>query len=503
MSVGYVLEARGMRKSFSGADVLRGVDLSVKPGEVHALMGENGAGKSTLIKIITGVYTKDGGKIFVGGTPVEIKSRRDAAKAGISVIYQELSLVPTLSVAQNIFLGRERTHFGLTRKREMETAARELIESYGFPLEPGDEAGTLGMARRQMVELLKALAADAKIIIMDEPTSALSAAESEKLFAAIDSLRQKGVAILYISHRLEEVYKLADRLTVMRDGLVADILERSQIDAPTVTRLMIGHEVESVRAESADRDDSLKLEVKKLAYKELLRDVSFTAYGGEILGIGGLIGSGRTELIRCIYGASKPGSGEVLLNGAPVSRSIAKNIKAGFGYVPEDRRGEGFVPLLSIMRNAALASYDRLSRFGFAAPKSERLFADGIIAAYDVRPADKNAAAANLSGGNQQKVVLGKWLARAPRVLLLDEPTAGVDVGVKEELYRYLRELAGTGAMIIMVSSDLAELTHISDRILVIYGGRIFWEFPGGARQSDVLLASGGTRAEGGVPIAD
>ncbi|MDR0817593.1 MAG: sugar ABC transporter ATP-binding protein [Clostridiales Family XIII bacterium] len=497
----FVLQTRGIRKQFSGVEVLKGVDLDIKKGEVHALMGENGAGKSTIIKIITGVYTKDEGDIYVTGEPVSISTKNDAAKCGISVIYQELSLIHTLTVAQNIFLGQEMTKYGITKKKDMSKKVRELIERYEFDIDPDAEVASLGMAKRQMVEILKALSVDAKLIIMDEPTSALSATESEKLFETINGLRDKGASILYISHRLEEVYKLADRLTVMRDGENVGVLGKEEITAPIVTKLMIGHEIEHKKTRSSKISEDLVLEVKGLKYKDILDGVNFTAKGGEILGIGGLVGSGRTELIRCIYGAEKPSAGSITLNGKPVSRNINKNMRIGFGFVPEDRRSEGFIPLLPVMKNIALASYDKLSRFGFVKTKGERQLADKTITDYDIRPAVKSIMTANLSGGNQQKVVLGKWLSRSPQVLLLDEPTAGVDVGVKEDLYRYMRQLADTGAIIIMVSSDLSELTLVSDRIVVLHGGRFSHEFTEDVSQKAVLLASSGEHTEEGTEL--
>jgi ribose transport system ATP-binding protein len=462
-------------------------------------MGENGAGKSTLIKIVTGVYTKDAGTIYVEGEQKDIKSRTDAANAGISVIYQELSLIQTLTVAQNIFLGQESTKFRLTKKKEMQKSVAKLIGTYGFDIDPNAEVSSLGMAQRQTVEILKALRQEAKLIIMDEPTSALSAAETGKLFETIDELRAGGASILYISHRLEEVYRIADRLTVMRDGENVRVLDKDEISAPVVTKLMIGHEVknEKMRTEANRREDTV-LEVRDLYFKDILKGVSFKAYGGEILGIGGLVGAGRTELIRCIYGAAKPASGTVLLNGTPVSRNIAKNMRAGFGLVPEDRRQEGFVPLLPVLKNLALSSYDFLARFGFVNTKKERKFADDAIATYDIRPPRRDLQTINLSGGNQQKVVLGKWLARSLKVLLLDEPTAGVDIGVKRDLYDYLAELADSGAIVIMVSSDLPELTTVSDRILVLHDGRFFEEFTGEVSQADILLASSGEHTEEG-----
>ena len=500
---GVFLEAKGMYKQFSGVTVLEDVDFSVNYGEVHALMGENGAGKSTLIKIITGVYTKDGGQLFVDGKPVEIHNRHDARELGIQVIYQELSLIPALTVTENIFLGAEQTTLGFMDMKSMRERTKSLIDHYGFDIDPDAVVDTMGMAQRQMAEILKALAFKAKLIIMDEPTSSLSAAESEKLFETIDGLRNKGAGILYISHRLEEVYRLSDRLTVMRDGKIVGVLKKGEIDPRTVTTMMIGRAVggESDKG-SSSRHENHCLEVKNLSYSHMLKDVNFKAYGGEILGIGGLVGSGRTELIRCIFGAAKRSGGEITLNGKPVSHSIKRNIRNGFGYVPEDRRVEGLVPLLSVEKNITIASYDKLSSASLVSRKNEIEWADRAIKDYDIRPPIRTLPAGNLSGGNQQKTILGRWLSRDLRLLLLDEPTVGVDVGVKMDLYRLLRELADKGIIVIMVSSDLAELVYLSDRVLVMRDGRFFEEFKRGrVTQEAILLAASGVHTEEGTAL--
>jgi len=489
-----VLRTEGICKSFSGVQVLKNVGLEIKSGEVHALMGENGAGKSTIIKIITGVYVKDAGQIYVDGQPVEILSRQDARDLGISVIYQELSLVPELSVFENIYLGQEIMKGFLPDRREMRRQVQALIDRYEFRIDIDAVVATMGMATRQMVEILKALSIDAKLIIMDEPTSALSTAETERLFDTIDILRRKGAAILYISHRLEEIYRLADRLTVMRDGVNVGVLKHDEITPERVTTMMIGHEIrKNIKDNKRTPDRGHALEVKHLKYRDLLTDVNMEAYGGEILGIGGLVGSGRTELIKCIYGALRQTEGDILLDGAPMSRKIAKNIMVGLGLVPEDRRTEGFFPVLSIADNLTVASYDVLSKRGIISAKKEKQFAADAIRNYDIRPTTSGIPVGHLSGGNQQKVVLGRWISRSPKVLLLDEPTAGVDVGVKAELYGMMERLADEGAIIIMVSSDLEELVSVSDRILVMHKGRFFKEYTHeNASQNEVLLASSG-----------
>lgn len=495
-----LLRTKGICKSFNGVQVLKDVDLEIRHGEVHALMGENGAGKSTIIKIITGIYPKDAGEIFIDGQPVEICSRQDARDNGISVIYQELSLVPELSVVDNIFLGQEIVKFGIPNNKEMRRRVQALIDKYEFDIRAEAIVSTLSMAQRQMVEILKALSMDARLIIMDEPTASLSMAETEKLFETIESLSKKGTSILYISHRLEEIYRLADCLTVMRNGQNVGRLEHQEITPERVTTMMIGHEIK--KQERGGRESVNKehfLEVRDLCYKQQLKDISFKAYGGEILGIGGLVGSGRTELIQCIYGARRQSSGAIELDGAPVSRSVRKNIQAGFGFVPEDRRKEGFFPVLSVEQNITITSYDRLSKASFISRKKEIRHAEDAIRDYDIRPANRKVPVGNLSGGNQQKVILARWLSRGPKVLLLDEPTVGVDVGVKAELYAMMRRLAESGAIIIMVSSDIEELTNVSDRILIMHGGKLFEEFTHEkVTQQAVLLASSGTYAKEG-----
>lgn len=498
-----LLQAKGICKQFNGIPVLNNVELEIRRGEVHALMGENGAGKSTLIKIITGVYGMDAGNIHIEGEHVSITCRQDARCCGISVIYQELSLIPALNVTENIFLGQELIKNGILKKREMRNRVLGLIEKYEFDIDPDATVESLGMAQRQMVEILKALSMDAKLIIMDEPTASLSADESEKLFETIKGLRGKGASILYISHRLEEVYRLADRLTIMRDGEIVGVLSSREIIPKKVTTMMIGREIINEDQGPSGRVCMENcLEVSELSYKNILKNISFKAYGGQILGIGGLVGSGRTELIRCIYGAERQSGGSITLNGKPVKKSVRKNIRAGFGFVPEDRRSDGFIPLLSIEKNLAMPSYGLLSRLGLVSRKKEVVYAESAISRYDVRPQVRSLPVGNLSGGNQQKVVLGKWLARNPQVLLLDEPTAGVDVGVKADLYKYMRELADTGAIIIMVSSDLAELIQISDRIIVIHNGRTIEEFSRGkATQADILMAASGIPSGEGIAL--
>ncbi len=499
-----LLQAKNICKQFNGIPVLKSANLEIQKGEVHALMGENGAGKSTIIKIITGVYTKDDGQIFIDGKPVEINSRQDALKAGIAVIYQELSLVPALSVAENVFLGQELTKHGFSSLKKMRDEVQVLIDRLGFDIDPDAIVETMSMAKRQMVEILKALLVRARLIIMDEPTSSLSASEQEILFDTIRLAKKDGASILYISHRLDEVYEVSDRLTVMRDGEIVGVLEKEEISPKTVVPMMLGKEVSNIDVVTgkSKRIEDNKLEVRGLRYKALLNDVNFEAYGGEVLGIGGLVGSGRTELLKCIYGSLQQDSGTVMLNGKPVSKTVGKNLKNGFAFVPEDRRNEGFIPTLSIEKNLALASYDRLAPRRIVFKKREAEWAENAIKQFDIRPPMKELPVANLSGGNQQKVVVARGLARSPKVLLLDEPTAGIDVGVKAELYQIIRDLADSGAIVVMVSSDMAELRHVSDRILVMYKGRFFEEFTNdNVTQNAILLAASGEHTKEGKAL--
>ena len=495
-----LLYAHNIEKEFSGVKVLKKVDLEVRRGEVHALMGENGAGKSTLIKIIMGVYPKDGGEIYFQGKKVEINSRSDAQKLGLSVIYQELSLIPTLTVMQNILLGQEMGKFGFLDNKAMRKRTQELMERFHLKLDLDAVAETLSIAQRQTVEILKALTVDAPLIVMDEPTASLSASESESLFDIIRNLREKGVGILYITHRLEEVYMLADRLTVLRDGMNAGVVEKKDINPADTIRMMIGKELKDTSGKSVMKktDKPVKLSVKNLCRKGVFRDINFDVHQGEILGIGGLVGSGRTEVLRCIYGVDKYDSGEITFEGKKLPCSVKKNIRNGFGLVPEDRRTQGFVPLLSIRKNIALTNYDQLKKsMGFIQLSKEEAMCRDAIKRLDIRPDNPDLQVGNLSGGNQQKVVVGKWLMRDLKVLMVDEPTAGIDVGVKEEIYNILEELASRGVVVIVVSSDLQELIRVSHRILVFRQGRIFKEFDSGSvTQEDVLAAASGLERE-------
>jgi len=499
-----MLEAKDINKSFSGVKVLKDVHIEIAKGEVHALMGENGAGKSTLIKILTGAYTKDSGSIFWKGKEVEISSLRDCQNLGMACIYQELSVIPVLTVAQNIYLGREPKigKTGFIDYKKMNRMTQELIDNYEFPLKPTDMAGDLGIGLRQLIEILKGLSCDAELLIMDEPTASLSGKEAEILFRTIETLRDKGVSILYISHRLEEVYRLSDRLTILRDGVNEAVLIKAEIKLQKVIRFMIGKEVDesngSVKTLTKNTNETA-LKVENLTSRGKFNDISFEVKKGEILGFGGLIGAGRTELVRCLYGADKYTSGTIYLYGEKhVPGSTKKSIKKGFGFVPEDRRGEGFIPLLSVNKNIAVTNYDLISKKLMAISSKEELaMCLSSIEKIDIRPPDPDKQVGLLSGGNQQKVVIGKWLMRELKVLIVDEPTAGIDVGAKDEIYGLLQALARSGVVIILVSSDLQELLRLSDRILVMRKGRIVKEFSAGTvTQADILEAASGLMEE-------
>ena len=494
-----IVEMKGIKKVFSHVQALKGVDFSVRKGEVHALLGENGAGKSTLIKVLTGVYPKDGGEILFEGKPVEIESREDATRLGIAVIFQEFSLIPTLSVTQNILLGKEKQKLGVLQKKAMRREVAELIERFDFPLNPDDIIETLSVAQKQMVEILKALSTNAKLIIMDEPTASLSARESEMLYKIIHQLRERGVSIIYISHRLEEVFALSDRITVLRDGQLAGVIEHEDIVPDNVVKMMIGKELSDATASRSlcVSKERTVLEVKNLCSLGKYENVSFQVKAGEVLVLTGLVGSGRTEVLRSIFGADKYDSGEILFEDQKLPNSTSKVIARGFGLIPEDRRTQGFIPLLSVERNVASTNYDSLSRRGFVQRMQEKQLGEKAVGIVDLRPANPLVAVGNLSGGNQQKAVLAKWLTRDLKVVLIDEPTVGIDIGAKDEIYNFIEELANKGVAVLLVSSDVAEVLRVAHRIIVMKEGRIIHEFNNGvATQEDVLLASSGILGE-------
>ena len=478
-----VLTASGVSKQFGGVAALRDVGFDLRPGEIHALMGENGAGKSTLMKILAGVYTDYEGSVSIGGQPLRFASVRDAEAAGIAIIHQELNLVPELNLAENIFLGREPLIAGLIVDRRASTrAARALLDRLGIDLDPEARMGSLRMGEQQLVEIAKALSIEARILIMDEPTSALSPAECLRLFSIIRQLAEDGVAIVYISHRIDEVMHLADRVTVLRDGrhvltesmdaldenaIIAAMVGRSLLDAGHETRNAAGPVILSVRELSLSKP-------RRHGWRQVLDGVSFDLCGGEILGIAGLLGSGRTEILETIFGSTTgEAGGTISIDGQTADiRSPRDARRFGIALVTEDRKTQGLHLQSSITDNIALPLTGRLARFGIRSFAGEDGLARDAVKSLGVRCESIAQAAGTLSGGNQQKVVIGKWLATAPRVLLLDEPTRGIDVGAKREIYDLIFDLAAQGLAIIVVSSELPELLLLADRILVMSEGR-------------------------------
>ena len=478
-----LLSASRISRNFGGIAALRDVHFELQAGEVHALMGENGAGKSTLMKIISGVDPGYEGTIRIGGEPVRFASVREAEAAGIAIIHQELNLVPELSVADNIFLGREPLIGGLfVDRRASRRAARSLLERLGIELDPDARVGGLRVGEQQLVEIAKALSLEARILIMDEPTSALSPAECERLFKIIEQLAGSGVAIVYISHRIDEVMRLADRVTVFRDGRHVLTRSMTEIDEGAIIAAMVGRELLDARhGDRKPREDSV-LSVRDLTlsipyrsrWKRVVEGVSFDLRAGEILGIGGLLGSGRTEILEMIYGSTVgTAGGAIMLDGNPVSiRSPRDARRHRIALVTEDRKSQGLHLGASITDNVALPLVSRLARYGVRSFGREAALAQNAVRTLGIRCSGTEQEAGTLSGGNQQKVVIGKCLATEPRVLLLDEPTRGIDVGAKREIYDLIFELAGSGLSIIVVSSEMPELLLLSDRILVMSEGR-------------------------------
>jgi ribose transport system ATP-binding protein len=484
---------RGIRKAFPGVVALAGVDLTLDAGEVHMLLGENGAGKSTLMKILSGAYRKDGGEIRIRDRAVEITSPRHALELGIRVIYQELNLVPQLSVAENIFLGATPTIVpGVVDRKRLSARTTTLLAELGMNLEADTPLSRLSLAERQMVEIAKALRdPSASILVMDEPTSALTAREVDQLFVLIERLVARGVALVYITHRLDEVFRIGHRVTVLRDGANVASMPLAGVTVNELVRLMANRDLSEHFPRRRVAPGADLLTIDGVGRKGELSDISFTLRAGEIVGIAGLLGAGRSELARVLAGADRADTGRILCDGDPVIfHSPADAIARGIGLLPEDRKAEGLVAGLTVARNIALPHGRRLARRGFLPAGCEERLAEPIVGDLRVK-----ATAAQevrlLSGGNQQKVVLGKWLAGAARIFIFDEPTRGVDVGAKVEIYQLMNRLTESGAAILMISSELPELLGMSDRILVMRGGRIQAEFDAAdATQERVLGAA-------------
>ena len=485
-----VLEMRGIRKAFPGVVALDGVDLTLNAGEVHMLLGENGAGKSTLMKILSGAYRKDSGEIHVQGQPVEIGSPRHALQLGIRVIYQELNLVPHLSVAENVFLGAAPTRFGFIDWRQLSESTARLLADLGMNIDADTPLYRLSLAQRQMVEIAKALREQASILVMDEPTSALTTREVDQLFALIARLVTRGVAVVYITHRLDEVYRIGRRVTVLRDGKHIATKLLSEVTVDELVRLMANRDLKEHFPKRRVTPGNELLKVEGLGRKGALHDISFSLRAGEVVGIAGLLGAGRTELARVLAGADRSDSGRIFCDGEAVTfHTPADAIRKGIGLLPEERKAQGLVAALTVARNMSLPHGRKLAHAGFLPSQCEERLAAPVVNDLRVK-ATPTQAVTLLSGGNQQKVVLGKWLAGDARVFIFDEPTRGVDVGSKVEIYNLMNRLTESGAGIIMISSELPELLGMSDRILVMRGGRIQDEFDATVATQEKLLSA-------------
>lgn len=469
-----LLEMRHISKSFPGVRALNDVSFDVRQGEVHALVGENGAGKSTLMKILSGVYQADAGEVIFQGRPVRFTSPRQAQMAGIATIYQELNQVPYLSISENIFLGTEISRRGVLSLGEMHRQARDLLTRLHLDIDPRTQLGKLGVGQQQMVEVAKALHQNASLIIMDEPTSSLSIREITDLFGIVRELKAQGVSVIYISHHLEETFEVSDRITVLRDGQLVTTQPTGDLNVDKLIRLMVGRDLsEQFPKEQYPRGEEV-LRVEGLNQESRLFDIGFSAYAGEVLGIAGLVGAGRTELARAIFGADPIDSGRFFVRGRPVRiRNPRDAVDNGIGLLTEDRKRQGLFLLMSVRDNVVMAVLDKLTRGLSTNRRKEGEITQRFIEQIAIKASSQDQLAMNLSGGTQQKVVLSKWLATKPQVLIFDEPTRGIDVGAKVEIYKMINELARQGVAILMISSELPEILGMSDRIMVIGGGRI------------------------------
>lgn len=476
-----ILHMKHISKSFPGVQALRDVHLDVRRGEIHVLVGENGAGKSTLMKILAGIYHPDSGTIELDGRPTVIDSSHQARALGIGIIHQELNLSPNLTVAENISMGREPyTFLGWIDFRTMERRASEALEQVGATFSPSTLVGRLSIAQQQLVEISKALSEQARILVMDEPTASLSERETQKLFEIMHTLRSRGITIIYISHRMAEVYKLADRVTVLRDGQYVDTLEGQAITADALIQRMVGRPLGDLYIHDVIGAGDVVLEALDLSDGRHIGPASLTLRRGEIVGLAGLIGAGRTELARLIFGADRHSGGEIYVEGVRVNISHPIDaIHAGIGLVPESRKEQGLFLKMAVQENIVMNTLSKLTVGGFIDKRRVRQTAQKYVDDLNIRLASLDQEAASLSGGNQQKVVLAKWLTLNPKVLLLDEPTRGVDVGAKAEIYRIMNRLAHDGVAILMISSELPEILGMSDRILIMREGKIVAELPG------------------------
>ncbi len=469
----FALDMRGITKTFPGVKALSNVNFRVKFGTVHAVVGENGAGKSTLMKVLNGSYAPTSGTIRVADKEVRMRRPADAQALGIRMVHQEINLVPDLSVAENVFLGRMPGRWGYLRRSELVSRTQAILAELGAIVNPRDRLGDLSISQQQLVEIAKAYAANPRIIVLDEPTSSLSEHETAALFRILRKMRDDGIAIVYISHRVKEVLQIADEVTVLRDGAMIETRPISGITASEMIRLMVGREVGNVFPKSPATIGAPVLRVENIGDGTHFHDVSFEVRAGEILGLTGLVGAGRTELAQAIFGLSRLVEGTVTLNGRPLSiETPADAVRAGIAYVPEDRKGDGIIPEMCIRENISLPVLRKLSRIGRISRSADRALASEYVRQFAISPPDGERRINLLSGGNQQKAVIAKWLAAKPSVLILDEPTRGVDVGAKAEIHNIIGRLVGEGMAVVMISSELPEVMGVCDRVVVMRGGR-------------------------------
>ncbi len=476
-----LLEMKNINKAFSGVQALKDAQFELKRGEVHAFMGENGAGKSTLMKILTGVYQRDSGDVLVDGKAVEYHNTAEALADGVVIVHQELNMMDDLKVYENIFIGRESMNAFFINDRENIKRTKELFDLIGVSINPSAKVGDLTVGQQQMVEIAKAVSHDAKIVVFDEPTSALTQTEIKELFTIIRDLRSRGIGIIYITHRMDEVFEISDRITVLRDGCYIGTAETKDTDKDRLISMMVGRELtEEVKTHShVEEGAEIVLEVENLAAGRMVKDVSFNLRKGEILGISGLMGAGRTEMARLIYGAEQPDSGRIILHGKEVKiKSTADAVKMGIGYLSEDRRRFGVLTNRDIVDNTVLPSIDDYIKFGLINDRKARQDANTYNERVSTKMVSVDQLVKTLSGGNQQKVVVAKWLLKDSEILIFDEPTRGIDVGAKAEIYNIMQELADQGKSIIMISSEMQEILRMSDRVVVMCEGVVTATIP-------------------------
>jgi len=487
-----ILELKNISKSFSGVEVLHHVSFALRPGEVHALLGENGAGKSTLVKVVTGVHQPDGGEILLDGKPIHFSDTRETRQAGITAIYQELSLFPDLNVAENIFVGCQPvTLGGRIDWRKLYSEAGRLLGSLGVQLDLKQKARSLSIAQQQMVEIARAFSLNARILIMDEPTSSLTLNEVADLFRLVRRLRDEGTAIIFISHRLEELFEIADRVTVLRDGAYVDTKQLKDVTRDDLIRMMVGRTITDLFPKQNVEAGNVVLKVEHLTREGAFRDISFELRKGEILGMAGLVGAGRTNVARAIFGTEPATGGRIQLDGRDVMiTSPQQAIKLGLAYVPEDRQLHGLIPAMHITSNISLPILYEFANWGWLKDKQERKASYNVACQMEVRANNIWQLARELSGGNQQKVVLAKWLATKPRILILDEPTRGIDVGTKAAVHALMSKLASEGMAILMISSELPEVLGMSDRIIVMHEGHVTAHFTRAEATQEMIIAA-------------